>query len=689
MRTSFIKFLLIVLTLSNICFTANAQRPKERRIYYLDCSGSMHKNKVNDTILWNAVRKNLCTAIERIGNDSTEIHIILFAYDKEHHNVGTLTSFVDFSNPIGKENLKNKIMSLPKTTETYTFLSDPLLDFYDRCVNDDMVTIMFFMTDGENEERKYDKDKRDKFLPLLEQWKSKYGNRDVYGFYVMLDKKAKNDEIERVIGDRRNQDEAHLWKVESADVNINLIRLECKEGATFNLNVKEKSHIAIPFSYYVNGVNIGTEFVVPNRNYSIANSDIQNDSLYLIINKNRETWKLPPADIVNLKLNIVNPPNEYTFLSPTKINIRCEYPMSPALKEIFVDGLHEGEFNIGISTYYPPFISKAFDLGIWGADTTGVVRTFRFVFDKDAKEVAKRSVDSCYVKFQFVDEFGDAIPDSELQITGDIQAHSFVVSPLDTVKVFSFRYMPGVEEGTHKVFLAVVNSANIRQVNNHNLADEKLVASYSLDFVEKINPFWWLLLGILLLLLTIVAAIIAIFIAHRLLSPKFPKYAQISFDSGLDNNIGIDLCMYKNKLLSGAGNGTQASVFFTHLLSAYHIKKIIITSQTVNANNPEKFRFLSRKWISQQWNGDTIYINGVFNNYPIKHITITPRGRFQSYADVTIEFTREITENNRSVAIKEEKLCFYKLLERDNPHPVSIVVFGNVLILGEIRPIVN
>ena len=68
---------------------------------------------------------------------------------------------------------------------TYHYI--PLRDFYDNRVDDSRVTYMFLMTDGEDEDKQHTA-----MNQLLPQWGAKYGNKNVYGFYVMLHNQAAN-----------------------------------------------------------------------------------------------------------------------------------------------------------------------------------------------------------------------------------------------------------------------------------------------------------------------------------------------------------------------------------------------------------------------------------------------------------------------------------------------------------------
>ena len=677
-----LKYLLIIYFLFSISIKTKAQKDIERRVYYLDITASMEGYHGAENI-WEDVKQGLKNAIKNIPDTTTEILVLTFT--DSNHPVTLVGNNIYKANQSDILHLWTEIDKLKTITDCHTDVYIPFQDFYGKRISKGRVNCFFLMTDGKQ------LDKGNSILQgEIERWKSvsNYGNEYVYGWYLMLTDAAQVSNINNWIGDSVTQDRDHLWAVKSADVNLNLVRF--KKDFADSVDVRKDSLIIIPFKYCPDGIKFKVYIEGSNDNYDIGQPKVSTDKRQLLLKvtpkKEKKLSGIQPYSILNLKFELINKPNKYTWLMTDKVKIVCINNLSPSLTNIHVKELTDKSRCLGVQNRYPSLFSLS-------EDTIGITRTFSFSFDDDA--IAKGT--TCRARFRFVDNNGDSIPFLKMNVLMEDSkiwktCSMFEVTPNDSIKKFRFCFTSNADGGIYHIRLKLISVDSLKSVKNCPLDSfvyNPIVDTYIIKYNKNCNPAWWWLLFLILLLLTIVAAIIAIFIAHRLLSPKFPKYAQISFDSGLDNNIGVDLCMYKNKLLSSAGKGAQASVFLTHLLSAYHIKEVIITSQTVNANNPEKFRFLSRKWISQQWNGDIIYINGVFNNYPIKHITITPRGRFQSYADVTIEFTREIIDNNRRVAIKEEKLCFFKLLERDNPHPVSIVVLGNVLMLGERSSIVN
>ena len=185
------------------CLSANAQNIiSERRVYYLDATYSM----IKPSKLWDPVRKDLAKAIQAIEDENTEIYVIAFG----GNHGSELKEWHGFANQAGKDNIIAGFMGFTPKANTMTYLDRPLNDFYSGKVAHGKVTYCFLMTDGKDENKN-----TNLFPDALKKWGGKYGDQNVYGFYVMLNKEAKDSSIESIID---KQD--HLWKVETADINM-------------------------------------------------------------------------------------------------------------------------------------------------------------------------------------------------------------------------------------------------------------------------------------------------------------------------------------------------------------------------------------------------------------------------------------------------------------------------------------
>ena len=287
----------------------SAQILKERRVYYLDCSYSMVSNK-----LWDLVRANLKSAIDNIIDETTEIVIIPFADNNLKNPI--LKPMIANATAKGKNSLKNKIDALPqpnKSTMTYHYI--PLRDFFSCRVDDSRVTYMFLMTDGEDE------DERHEAMNKLRQWGAKYGTKNVYGFYVMLHDQAQSPKIAEICN---NQD--HLWKVETADVNINLVRLQC--SAIFN--AKNDKYFDLPIACgVVTGKSFSASFPA-NCPYKVKKTEMKSKSIRVWV-ETISNPKLPVSSDFCLNVKMIGC-GKFDFLVTEKISVKCEFKPERSLK---------------------------------------------------------------------------------------------------------------------------------------------------------------------------------------------------------------------------------------------------------------------------------------------------------------------------------------------------------------------
>lgn len=292
-----------------------AQIHKVRRVYYLDCSYSMVTNK-----LWDKVRDNLITAIDNVNDETTELIVIPFADNSLDNPV--LKPMIANATVDGKKKLKSQINALTTNKNTMTYHYIPLRDFYNNRINPSGVTYMFLMTDGIDED-KQQRAKKD-LLPL---WGKKFGDKNVFGFYVMLHNSAKDNQIGRII-DNQN----HLWKVETADVNINIIRLQ--PNATYN--AKNEKYFDVTIDGDMKNMRIDAQFA-DNTPYKIRKVERMNNNMNDKESKVRmwveaNTNNKLPVSLNTKVITTLKGGGQYDFLVTESISVKCEYKPERSLK---------------------------------------------------------------------------------------------------------------------------------------------------------------------------------------------------------------------------------------------------------------------------------------------------------------------------------------------------------------------
>ncbi len=261
--------------------------------------------------IWDQVCENLITAINNIEDETTEVIVVPFAFDAKHH--ANLNAFQELATPQGKDNLKKQIQNIEPNKSSKTFHSDAINDFYTKRVSPKRVTYMFFMTDGQNEENP------DPMPELLRQWGNRYAGKNVYGFYVMLHDSATNKSIESII----NQ-QPQLWKVKTADVNINLVRLQ--SSAIYN--AKNDKYFDLSISGDITGKSLSATLPA-NCPYKIKKTEQKSNYLRVWVEHNGTG--VPPSTIYNLSLKM-NGGGPFDFLVTEVVSVKCEYKPERSLK---------------------------------------------------------------------------------------------------------------------------------------------------------------------------------------------------------------------------------------------------------------------------------------------------------------------------------------------------------------------
>ena len=262
--------------------------------------------------IWDSVRDNLKKAIDNVVDETTELIVIPFA-DNTSRNP-PLKPMREFATAAGKKNLKSQIDGLPMNKSTKTYHYVPLNDFYSYRVDNNRVTYMFLMTDGQDE------DPEQTALKLLQQWEAKFGYRNVYGFYVMLHTAAHNPKIDDVV---KSQD--HLWKVETADVTINLVRLQSK--AIFN--AKNDKYFDLPIYGDTSGKFFSASFPTSSP-YKVKKTEKTSNALRIWVDT-PSRQNLPVS--IDCPLNVtMTGGGKFDFLVTEIVSVKCEFKPERSLK---------------------------------------------------------------------------------------------------------------------------------------------------------------------------------------------------------------------------------------------------------------------------------------------------------------------------------------------------------------------
>lgn len=454
----------------------------ERRVYYLDATYSM----ISPSKLWDSVRKDLAKAINAIEDDNTEIYVVAFG---GNNGVG-LQEWHGYATDEGKKQIIAGFMGYTPKKNTMTYLDIPLNDFYSSKVVDNMVTYCFLMTDGKDENTD-----SNKFANCLKQWGGKYANSNVYGFYVMLNQDANDSTIQSIIPTQGN-----LWQVTTADVNINLVRLD--KNAT--LNIRSESAIEIPVKGKADHLNFTASFDSASA-VQVTGMSLADGKLVVETSVNGDKSTMPESFWEDLNVDVVNE-SEFDILvtDKVKVNILNKYERvitSPTSNQ-----------NMGKVIHYPKYLFVS-------SKVTPVSHKMQFCFNADA------SANSTFADFSFVDNTGCLIsPDKMIvKVNGEtLENNVFRVTPDNAIVDFTIEFTPEADKGKYQGFLRLENH-NVHRLNNDVYTGQVLDAcKWTVYNKPVMNP---LASALMWLAIILVLAIILWMIA---LKPIFyPRFGSI------------------------------------------------------------------------------------------------------------------------------------------------------------------
>ena len=488
-----------------LCFQTKLEAQnilKERRVYYLDATYSM----VKPSRLWDPVRNDLAKAITAIEDETTELYVIAFG-----GNGGTeLKIWHDFATDSGKAKIISGFQSFTPETNTMTYLDKPLKDFYDNRIEPDKVNYCFLMTDGKDENPNHIT-----FSKMLKQWDRKYGDANVYGFYVMLSDAAKDEDIESIITRQR-----HLWKVETADININLIRLD--NHAVFNIRNDRK--IELPL--YGTGSGLDFNACIPEESgLKVKNCEVLEGKLVVNIDVVGDPASLPETSTYNMMISISNA-GQFDFLVTDIISVKCLNKKEAAVYTPV------GRQKLGKVSHYDKFLFSQ-------ARNTPINHTIEFIFNDDAK--ANKAT---FAEFTFVDNNGQDISPEEMIIRIDGKAtNSFEVSPTQNKVNIEISFPAEAKRGKHVGFLRMTHH-NLHRLNSNECGIQTTDAfQWVVNNDATVNPLKKAALYFVALIMSLL--LIWFLLLKPIKYPHFPKFKKMVLVKKNGNVVSQFSCDFK------------------------------------------------------------------------------------------------------------------------------------------------
>lgn len=422
-----IKRLLIMLVLLLACSQVFAEMLQERRIYYLDATYSMVTNK-----LWELCKENLINAIKNIEDINTEIVVVVFA-DDICPTKNVWEKWEEKATSAGKNKLINEIKNLTKpVTSSMTNLYSPWVDFYSE-LRPGTVNYLFLMTDGGHESKYNGGIPLNAFLDEIDKWAEKTDSL-TYGFYVELSEEvSKNEEYSRnKTREHIDRQKQRLWRVSTADVNINLVRLE--QTATFN--VRGDKHVDIPVYFSGKDKEVLKKLVFcfeGSDAFTVDSIAYMEDCIRVSIGKNVDIHTYPENSTIALSV-LLNNADDKTFLLTNTVSINC---------------LNKKEKTLYFSNPQITGTIEHYNAFLWKKAHTDTLRVdIGLEFNKDALADPQS-----FITFSVVDNNGYPLPSSSVYF-----AQNEVPFSENTITVYSsderlsliISFPEGTDKGVHQ-----------------------------------------------------------------------------------------------------------------------------------------------------------------------------------------------------------------------------------------------
>lgn len=467
----------------------------ERRVYYLDATYSMVLNN-----LWEPSKENLIEAIKNIEDVNTEIVVVIFADDRNPQKK-IWKKWEEKATTSGKNLLIKNIQELDDPVKSsMTNLYDPLVNFYSQ-TKPNKVNYMFLMTDGGHEQG-------GDFIQAIDSWKERTNNSLTYGFFVELTENVSQSEVKARDLARKHIDlqNERLWRVSSADVNINLIRLE--NSVTFNVRGDKYVDIPLYFSGKEKSRVEELTFSIDDSNFKVRDVEFLDNSIRLYINSFVNIHQYPANSEIPLTVEL-NSSDDKTFLLTNKINIKCLNKKENVM--FFSDNQIDGEVE-----FYDSF-----------AWSDANIQPYTATIDLDFSEDALNDSE-CFVELAVVDNNGKILSPSDVKFSFNgvpSEDNKVKLTPADKSLQLSISFPENTESGVYQGYLmpTVYKMDRIGNIELDSSSEYPFV--WRVEYDVLMNP---LLKALIWLGIIIVALLLLWFLVIKpMLFPRFGNFRKM------------------------------------------------------------------------------------------------------------------------------------------------------------------
>ncbi len=652
----------VLLTTSSIIAQTKVPE-KERRIYLWDVSGSLlsHNGKgpdidryTGDSIkarsqgngLWMTLKDHLWQSIDKLpNNEQNEIIVIPFYAEP-------LTEFRAKADSEGKKSIINSIKEFkyPRWVHKKRTNITGALSEFEKIVKTNCCeykNYMFLYTDGLHEPVE---DQPDIYLSSVIQKIDSFNSyvtakgRYIYRFYCLVSPDA--DPGGKI--SKRESDDNHFWVIKDLNVNVNLLglgSLEIDYNICDNPNqgIKKDIKKVIPLNGDCKNFSGKIVFNVENNEYYNVECELSDNKDSVIIKNvyvkngvNRED--LPEKKLIKVQMKSEQGEDNHdkNIILDNSFEINCinipERSLSISLTNQDGDiSEDDTRINLGTTEYHPRWLLGPEKL-------EGITFSMSAAFNNYAE------LDNSSLSLSFVDNEGKPVSYDDFKIVINKKDTLSTINPYVEIskssKKMDFQIIPSTkaDDSTFKGFLLISNPNELDRVNGVSVADEGTqILPWKFVHNRRINP----LLRILIWILGLLVCLLLFISHHRKHSPRFPSNGRPVF-APIGNAYNIQILPYEYNGNTFEGGDT----IDTNIFKKY-IKEIIVRNP--NARYP--YMPQHPGFWDKLWNGDTLFMDGFFADYPIYRMVFKPTDT--NDIEVRIEYDNQTEQQNIILPISE------------------------------------
>ena len=640
----------------------------EHIVYYLDYSGSMEKDG-----LFNKVKDSLIKSIRNIKGENVEIEVIPFLDARlwDNGNPRSVFKITKGENFNEKELEKlcdsiRKLKALSKDSKGIWYKTHHnivIKDFLNNRINNaKQYHLMVLLTDGADCSKSHsgaDCSKSHSGADVLnESWLEKTNGKYVFGVYCDLQEGGTKKELAECF---KNESHNHLFY--KTDLNLDFdVSILANDDVTIYHRENPKAQIAIggTIPKFTN-----TEQQDNHYKYTLTQP---NNATYIEIRVDTLTpaKERPNSNDFAFKLEDENRTHTH-YLSAREIKLRVIDIKTPIVK--FWLPCETKDTGRCVSQKID-FCKKLFSCPPKWSDTI----TIKIAYEKSNDAKDKSELNGLKLSINDLPDYVKVIGASEVLLNkaSDTVAFTLTTSPTS-------EELRDEDTISGKIMLTEADGLNEIFVNGKPL-NEEVKSSYKLSWLKITTKKKWhpLLIIIIWLIISLIGlCLLACYIVwmHSILSLRFPQNGSLVVECIGDNsNIqfigeGESGKVYNHEVIVPSGLSDR---IFSEILNKYYIKEIIVKNKNQN------FEFEKLSYWDKKWNGETIFINGEFYEYPISYLKIKPSGNRE---ETDIEITVFDTNGNKDTTVK---LPMHELSENKRRTKKLDLLKGKIQVYGDI-----